>query len=1164
MLIHLVLSENNKDTTMRFITASKQSNLFIKTICCCLIFVFSAKADDVPVENDNVVELYNVLYTSLKEFRANHEYQKGIAASSDYLAQMEKAENGKKKRYALLLESLSDLYDDSGKYDNAIETMKEASEILKKETSDTSKFYLASINNLAKIYNHAAQFDKAIVEFETVRAILKKTGKVHSDDYAAVTGSLALVYENTDNYGKAIELHTEALDIYELNQGKQSTDYAIKLGMLAGTYYHNGEFLKAIQLTKEALSILELEIGQDNNAYMVMLNNLSQMQASVGEYVESLLNMGRAKDICESLYGANSPTFAQYLCNYGNSQFNFGKIAEAIAHIRQALDIQKNVYDKDTKDIGLTMSLLGSCYSEIGNFTEALRLRNEAKEIFAKTIGKESILYAQNLRNISTTYYYLGNLYESNRNINEAVDIVSKILGKDNVGYANMLINKAVVETDMKNYQKSIETYDSILYVLENSVGTHNDNYARVLLNKSQSMFYYGQVSEAFEAVEKSQIILADIYGKIHPNYAKALYTLGSYHAANEDYKKAIDCTQESLTLFENVYGHKHPLYIFNFSDLCGMLSLNGNHSSAAANAIKCNDLRTSMIMRTFMDLTSHERSLLWQKHYKWYTNVMPRIALFSMNKRILQTAYNAVLFSKSLLLNTEIELLNLISEEGNDDDINLYHAISDARRQLTKIYELPIENQKLKTDSIEKFIKDSEIELLNRSKAYGDYTKRLCVKWEDVQNALGPNDIAIEFASFHNISEFQKNDSLQYIAFVLKKDYEAPKVLPICKIPYEKALFGSDISRTINEGDIIWGPLADVLDDVENIYFSPTGELYNVPIEYMNYFKDESKSMSDVFNIKRLSSTREIALRNNNGAAMSTASLFGGLIYGNSDVADNAQKRGCEENDMSILRDHFGPLVETKSEVENISKYLKQMDVKYKLYTDSIGTESSFRALSKSNLNLLHIATHGFYWTQKDVRRFNFTGFLNPNRFANFSEEDRALARSGILFAGAETSFQSVSDNFDPDDGIVTAKEIAQLDFRNMDLAVLSACQTGLGDISPDGVYGLQRGFKKAGVQSLLMSLWKVDDKATQLLMTNFYKGLAEGKSKVEALRSAQDYLRNLEVEEVISSDDNLTAAQRRKAERQDTSQEESVVKSRPYASPKYWSAFVLLDALD
>ena len=117
-------------------------------------------------------------------------------------------------------------------------------------------------------------------------------------------------------------------------------------------------------------------------------------------------------------------------------------------------------------------------------------------------------------------------------------------------------------------------------------------------------------------------------------------------------------------------------------------------------------------------------------------------------------------------------------------------------------------------------------------------------------------------------------------------------------------------------------------------------------------------------------------------------------------------------------------------------------------------------------------------------------------------------------------------------DDGILTAKEISNLDLFGVDIVVLSACQTGLGDISGEGVYGLQRGFKKAGVNTILMSIDKVDDEATRILMVEFYKNLMNGKTKHQSLRDAQKYLRSVD--------------------------------NGKYDDPKYWASFIMLDGID
>ena len=145
-------------------------------------------------------------------------------------------------------------------------------------------------------------------------------------------------------------------------------------------------------------------------------------------------------------------------------------------------------------------------------------------------------------------------------------------------------------------------------------------------------------------------------------------------------------------------------------------------------------------------------------------------------------------------------------------------------------------------------------------------------------------------------------------------------------------------------------------------------------------------------------------------------------------------------------------------------------------------------------------------------------------------TSEDWALLRSGLIFSGANVALKGDELPPDVEDGILTALELSNINLGQVDLVVMSACESGLGETSGEGVFGLQRGFKLAGAHSLMMSLWKVDDDATQMLMTNFYQNLMSGQSKQQALLNAQKFLRE----------------------------------NPRYSNPKYWAAFILLDALN
>lgn len=200
------------------------------------------------------------------------------------------------------------------------------------------------------------------------------------------------------------------------------------------------------------------------------------------------------------------------------------------------------------------------------------------------------------------------------------------------------------------------------------------------------------------------------------------------------------------------------------------------------------------------------------------------------------------------------------------------------------------------------------------------------------------------------------------------------------------------------------------------------------------------------------------------------------------------------------------------------------------RLITDISGTEESFKSLAGSSVDIIHLATHGFFWTEENAQKRDYVSFLNKNKDSKQTEEDWALLRSGLFLSGANIGLKGESLPDDVEDGVLTAAELSNMNLGHVDMVVMSACESGLGETSGEGVFGLQRGFKLAGSNTLLMSLWKVDDTATQFLMTDFYWNYLSGKSKQESLRLAQQSLRN----------------------------------NPEYSAPEYSTAFILLDGLN
>ena len=531
-------------------------------------------------------------------------------------------------------------------------------------------------------------------------------------------------------------------------------------------------------------------------------------------------------------------------------------------------------------------------------------------------------------------------------------------------------------------------------------------------------------------------------------------------------------------------------------------------------------------LLSSFSDLTYNERSKYIELYSRLLGEQIPMYMYYVPTDKLEALAYDALLLIRGALLNSENNLRRVINERHDASLNKIWEELKADRYILSKEIEKDSLSRKLNVDSLQKVIYSLEDSLIVKCKEYGDITRSMKLKWKDIQQHLAPNDIALEFLSFPI-----NNDSVVYVVLSLRKDSEYPKMINLFE---EKQLTGFPDSlhyQCKEMTDLVWKPLIPELEGVKNIYFSPSGALYNIGIEYLPGMED--------YNIYRLSSTREL-VTGGKTKTKNRAVLYGGLNY------DARFEKSAIEKSIVMLDEIFKEranvrgmglrggkeyLEHTKEEIDIIAEEFDK--VKWECLIDSaaMGTEESFKALSGKNIGCLHIATHGFYYAKEDADNARYKFMLIDNDM--ISAEDKALTRSGLLMSGANHILEDEELPDNVEDGILTAKEIADIDLRGLNLVVLSACQTGLGDISQgEGVFGLQRGFKKAGANSILMSLWEVNDEATQILMTQFYKNLVSGQSKRQSLYSAQKYLREYN--------------------------------NGRFNEPKYWAAFILLDGID
>lgn len=560
------------------------------------------------------------------------------------------------------------------------------------------------------------------------------------------------------------------------------------------------------------------------------------------------------------------------------------------------------------------------------------------------------------------------------------------------------------------------------------------------------------------------------------------------------------------------------------------------------------------LVLDNFLTMSETERRDLWNSVLVLFRNNIPLAAYMSdFDPRFNALAYDAALFSTSLLLQSTKTVDDVVSTEKDRKLKRLVKQFDEARAR----YDAAAIKARTSvggdaTAGVEALRAEKEAaekELLKSLKnKLGSYNAGLAVKWTDVRDALGSDEAAVEFV------EQSFTDSLRsYYAIVLRPGYESPHMI---FLPFASALDlrSEECYTTEKVYNDLWHPLADELKGCRRVWFAPQGQLTASAIESVPGLEKLTGVEGTVY--CRLTSTREIAVKERKAGR--GAVLYGGIDYaaGSDAIVDDARRYGPRKRSASPVEASFAgglrdidfraiadtdarklaadsvrdvfvgirPLPGTLSEMNATAPILRSgaFGNNVKPLSGVKATEASLKALSGEGKRLLHIGTHGFYY---DGTRTAWAGFFGD---ASLPAEEMAMHRSGLLFAGAQGPLcRGLKMPDDVDDGVLTAAEIASLDFSGMELTVLSACETALGRISADGVFGLQRGFKQAGARAMLMSLWKVDDNATAALMTHFYSEWLKGADKYAALESAKRH-----------------------------------VASRPeWKSPDYWAAFILVD---
>lgn len=1076
-------------------------------------------------------------------------YDEAIRLGTDVLTITESLYGKRNSEYTITLSNLASYYSYIGNFNEAIRLGTEALNIRESISGKNTRMYATSLSNLASynidLGNYAEAIRLATEGMNIFESILGK----NCTGYAVCLRNLAVCYSKLGNYDEAIRLGTEDLSITENILSKNHPDYATSLNLLASYYFETGNVKEAIRLGTEALTVRKNVFSENHPAYAETLGNLASYRCGLGNYAEAIILGTEALAIIESLFGKYNHIYPNVLSNLATFHSLAGKHSEALLMGTEALNIGECIYGKDHTDYAHLLNILSNINSAMGNYVEAIRLGREAFNIFEAKYGRNHPDCAQALNNLADCYADLGNYSMALQIGTEVLRIDEILFDREHPTYLKSLSNLAAYNLRLGNYSEALRVGTEVMNLRRTILSEDHPDYATSLNNLAVCYSEIGDFAEAIRLSTRALNIRENILGKNHPDYAISLNNLAKYNIGLGKNSEAIRLCTEALSIYEKTLSKNHPDYISALKNLAFYYHFSDSIPELEAAVTEASSLNAKLVRYNFSSLTAFERQNFWEAQKYWFEETCNIFAHAYPTAPLVEAACDMAILAKGILLNSERDFASLIAESNDSVAVAQFDQLLSTRRWLNKLYEKPVAERLVSTDSLEAVAQSIERDLMQRSKEFGDYTRNMSIGWREVRQKLKNKDVAIEFVSFPT-----QGDTVQYSAYVINKQMESPRMVNLFTNHQLDSIAPDDYYTSTRVAQLVWGGLDEYISPARNIYFAPAGNLYNIAVEWIPHYSRQGL-MADHHRMFRLSSTRELAVVGNKPNRLTRAALFGGMAYGapvevpvGEDSSSSAAQPSiiqapgvdfsiAENASASGLRSDIADLPGTRIEVQQIEQTMKRKSLTPEIYTDNKATEGAFKNLYGKDVNIAHIATHGFYWSEKEVRRSPGLRFLMNAGDDVRHSEDKALNRSGLLFAGARNVLNGVAVPENANDGILTAKEIADLDLRATDLVVLSACQTGLGEIRGDGVFGLQRGFKKAGVRTLLMSLWKVDDNATRLLMTRFYDLMLSGNTdRLDALMQAQQYVRDY-----TDADNN-----------------------KPYAHPRFWAAFILLDALN
>lgn len=1079
------------------------------------------------------ITLANIYRESGRSVEAIPVYENSIE-----ILEAEYEENTLILRYSL--NNLGLAYSEIGNYQKAVENAEKTVVLSEKYSGQNSEEYGTFLYNLAGYNKILENYSIAESQYITVLEISESFHGKNSLDYAKSINNFGAYLIDKGDYNRAKETLDEAAQILKSLNLSRSEAYNAVLTNQSNLYRFLGDYERAINFSQQAINLNKELFEEGNYTYSVDLNNLAEIYRETGQYDKALPLYKESIRITKNTLGENHPEYAKRLNNLALLYANIGLFEQALPLHLEEIKITESVFGKNSIHYGHSLNNLAALYLQTDQYDLALTSLLEALDIFDKNSTADHITYIRTLQNIAQVYQSLSQNKKAIEYFDRSLEKTRKSLGENHPEYAEILTGLALSEIQLFQFDRAFQHLNQAGEILEKFTTKNLPEYGRISNSLGMLYLYFGKPVEAETYLKESLEISKEIFDSHHPDYLRTVNNLTLAYFYQKEYFKALETIQEVINYTDTENSDYSEQADFLFNNLATIYWYMKEDEKAMTYFEKAFESWQLKVNTFFALMTEKDKGQFLQNqeyYFKLYQNFLTYVE--KTNPVAGEFAYNLELVTKGLILNSSLDLnqrINLLRDEDLKNWLTDYKTL---KKTLTQEYS-KTENQRRKDlKEVETQVENLEFKinrktnLLSESKSAGQIT------WRDIQKNLNKNEVAIEFSAYPTFSDHKFTDTVQYTAVVLRKNDKRPKLIPLftqdeldltIKVP------GKDLNRIDNlylhRGsksrstqrdfkklyDLIWAPLEEYIKEGQTIYFAPSGTLHQIAFSTIR--TQEGDYLSDKYNLKQVSTTAKI-LNKKEKYRLQSIALFGGIDY-DADEKILAKKLNTTTKDLYASRsltedleredENWEYLSGTLAEVKSIRKIALSKNASTQYFTGNNALEENFKLLNgEQSPAILHISTHGFFFPdpQEKKEELERLGLINEEQNI-FKLSDDPLNRAGLLFAGANRTWNGEKTIENLEDGILTAYEVSQIYLPNTKLVVLSACETGLGEIKgSEGVFGLQRAFKSAGVEYLLMSLWQVPDKETAEFMEEFYKDLFKANDIENSYLKAQNYMK-------------------------------------------------------